>query len=136
MSWQTQVLFPGEAKGTVLRLDAPISFWGGIDPTTSKIILAKHPQKGETIAKKLIVIPEPIGSSSSAAIVLELLYARLAPNALILGTKKDAILPIGVLVAHQMNWGTIPVLAIEDPPFQTGQTLDIQLNGKVQITPS
>ena len=127
MNWQTKVLFPGQAKGTVLRLDAPISFWGGIDPTTSRIILAKHPQEGETVADKLIVIPEPIGSSSSAAIVLELLYARLAPNALILGTQKDAILPVGVLVANQMNWETIPVLALEDPPFQTGPVLHAQM---------
>lgn len=133
MSWSTKVLFPGEAKGTVLRLDAPISFWGGIDPETSEVILSQHPQVGLTISEKLLVIPEPIGSSSSAAIILELLFAGLAPNALILGTSRDAILPVGVLVAEQMNWATIPILAMQNPPFKTGETLEILENGVVQV---
>ena len=133
MSWNTKVLFPGKAKGIVLRLDAPISFWGGIDPETSEVILSQHPQEGLTISEKLLVIPEPIGSSSSAAIILELLFAGLGPNALILGTSSDAILPVGVLVAEQMNWSTIPILAMQNPPFKTGETLEILENGTVQV---
>ena len=38
MSWTGQVLYSGNAKGEVLRLDAPISFWGGVNPENAEII--------------------------------------------------------------------------------------------------
>ena len=131
MSWRADVLVDGRTRGTVLRLDAPVSFWGGISPATSEVVLAGHPQCGERIAGKILVLPRPIGSSSSASVVLELLYNGLAPHALILGAR-DAILPIGVLVARQMGWKVIPVLAMADPPFRTGDALRIDGDGAIE----
>ena len=131
MSWQADVLIAGRACGTVLRLDEPVSFWGGISPATSEVVLAGHPQRGERIAGSILVLPQPIGSSSSASVILELLRNGLAPRALILGTP-DAILPIGVLVARQMNWDAIPVLAMAAPPFRNGNTLRIHEDGSIE----
>ena len=102
MSWRADVLIGGQARGTVLRLDQPVSFWGGISPDTSEVVLPGHPQCGERIAGSILVLPQPIGSSSSASVILELMHMELAPRALILGVR-DAILPIGVLVARQMG---------------------------------
>ena len=131
MSWQADVLLGGQASGTVLRLDEPVSFWGGISPATSEVVLAGHPQRGERIAGRILVLPRPIGSSSSASVILELLRNGLAPRALILGVR-DAILPIGVLVARQMDWNVIPVLAMAAPPFQTGDALRISEDGVIE----
>lgn len=131
MSWRADVLIGGQAHGTVLRLDEPVSFWGGVSPVTSEVVLASHPQSGERIAGKILVLPRPIGSSSSASVILELLHKGLAPRALILGAR-DAILPIGVLVARQMNWNVIPVLAMADPPFRTGDDLQIHEDGAIK----
>lgn len=130
MSWRAEVLLGGAARGTVLRLDEPVSFWGGIDPATSEVVLPGHPQLGERIAGSILVLPRPIGSSSSASVILELLYNGSAPRALILGVR-DAILPIGVLVARQMGWSVIPVLAMTDPPFRTGDGLSIAEDGAI-----
>ena len=129
-TWQADVLFDGRAEGIVLRLDKPISFWGGVNPNTSEITLAGHPQCGVKIAGAILVIPQLIGSSSSSAVMLELLYSNVAPRALILGGR-DAILPVGVLVAQQMDWQTIPVVALDDLPFQTGDAVSIHLGGLV-----
>ena len=131
MSWQADVLIGGRADGTVLRLDEPVSFWGGVSPATSEVVLADHPQRGERIAGKILVLPRPIGSSSSASVILELLYKELAPRALILGSP-DAILPIGVLASRQMGWDAIPVLAMANPPFQTGDGLCIHEDGAIE----
>ena len=131
MSWQADVLLGGEARGTVPRLDEPVSFWGGISPATSEVVLAGHPQRGERIAGSILVLPRPIGSSSSASVILELLRKGLGPRALILGVR-DAILPIGVLVARQMGWKVIPVLAMADPPFRTGDGLQIHEDGAIE----
>ena len=131
MSWRADVLIGGRARGTVLRLDEPVSFWGGVSPTTSEVVLAGHPQQGERIAGSILVLPRPIGSSSSASVILELLHKGLAPRALILGVR-DTILPIGVLVARQMGWDAIPVLAMAEPPFCTGDTLRISEDGNIE----
>lgn len=130
---EAEVLIPGTAEGHVLCLDAPISFWGGVDPASSAITLASHPQCGETIADRVIVIPTLIGSSSSSAVMLELLHAGKAPRALILGGR-DAILPIGVVVARQMGWPVIPVLVVSEPPFRTGDHVALTQDGRVSWT--
>ena len=100
MSWHADVLFQDTAQGEVLRFDAPISFWGGVNPVTSEVTLAGHPQRGQAIKDKILVLPQLIGSSSSSAVILELFYKGVAPKALILGGR-DAILPVGVVVARQ-----------------------------------
>lgn len=128
---KTEVLVPGSAAGQVLRLDQPISFWGGIDAKTGAVTLAGHPQKGVAITGKMLVIPRLIGSSSSSAVMLELLYSRIAPLALILG-HVDAILPIGVIAARQMGWLTIPVIVADTTGLETGQHLEIDETGKIQ----
>lgn len=130
MRWQGEVLWPGEAEGKVLRFDAPISFWGGIDPATSKVVLTGHPQHGLEIKGHILVIPQLIGSSSSSAVMLELLYQDIAPKALILG-ERDAILPMGVVVAQQMGWRDIPVLLMQEPPFVTGTELAVTPDGTI-----
>ncbi len=130
MSWQAEVLIDGEARGAVLRFDAPVSFWGGIDPVTSKVTLAGHPQQGQAIAGTVLVIPRLIGSSSSSSVLLELLYRGNAPKALILGAG-DAILPVAGVVAGQMDWPVVPILVLADPPFASGDQLAILSGGKI-----
>ncbi len=132
MTVRAEILMEGAATGTALRLEAPLSFWGGVDPVTSKITLASHPQWGIAIAGTILVLPELIGSSSSSAILLELLHAGIAPRGMILG-QRDAILPIGALVAQTMDWPTIPVLLLPDPPFQSGATLTILPGGLIEV---
>jgi len=130
MTHQAQVLLPGAATAPILRLDAPISFWGGVSPETGHIQMAGHPQNGMSISGKALVIPRLIGSSSSSAILLELIYATRAPGALILGAA-DAILPVGVIIARQMAWQTLPVLVLPDPPFDTDQIATISETGEI-----
>jgi predicted aconitase with swiveling domain len=106
-----RVVIPGAAEGPLLRLGAPISFWGGVDPRTGRIADPRHPDHGAEIAGTVLALPATIGSSSSSAVMLELTRLGLAPAALLLGTV-DAILTLGVVVAGEMGYGTIPVLAL------------------------
>jgi predicted aconitase with swiveling domain len=43
-------LAPGHADGAPLLLEEPLSFWGGLDPTTGRIIDRWHPQAGARVA--------------------------------------------------------------------------------------
>ncbi|MGL4325197.1 MAG: aconitase X swivel domain-containing protein [Beijerinckiaceae bacterium] len=104
-----QTFFHGQAQGPALVLQAPLSFWGGVDPQTGTIIAVRHPQCGHCVSGRVLVMPEPIGSSSSSAVLLELIHGGRAPAGIILG-QADAILVVGCLVAHEMGWGGPPVL--------------------------
>ncbi len=104
-----RVLVPGEAEGSFVCLGAPISFWGGVDPATGHIADPRHPDHGRSLAGVVLAVPEAVGSSSSSAVMLELLRRGVAPAALLLG-RADAILVLGVVVAGELGYARIPVL--------------------------
>src|SRR4051795_11396016 len=98
MSAAAEILVPGSGgEGAALVLTAPISFWGGVDPKSGRIADVRHPECGQNIAGKVLFIPQTIGSSSAAAVLLELVHAQLAPSAIVLD-QPDAILLLGLIV--------------------------------------
>ena len=133
---QGEVLLPGSAEGAVLKLDRPISFWGGVDPETGRISDPRHPQHGQAVDGRVLVIPETIGSSSGSAVMLELIARDLAPAALILG-KPDAILSLGVVVAREMGYGDPPPVLLLAPQDQaalvSGQACRIGAKGSIAV---
>jgi len=106
-----RVLIEGAAEGPLLRLTAPLSFWGGVDPKTGTVSDPRHPQHGQGIAGTVLALAEPRGSSSSSAIMLELIARGIAPAALLLG-EVDAILTLGIVVAREMGHPTLPALEV------------------------
>ena len=79
MTLQSLPQIAGSAEGAVLKLERPISFWGGVDPKTGRISDPRHPDHDAEIAGKILVLPGMIGSSSSSYIMLELISIRRAP---------------------------------------------------------
>lgn len=106
-------LYPGTAEGELLMLAAPLSFWGGVSWDTGAITQVRHPQVGQVVSQRVLAMPEPVGSSSSAAVLLELIRTGRAPAAIILG-RPDAILVVACLVAREMGWPAPPVLLCPD----------------------
>jgi predicted aconitase with swiveling domain len=106
-----RVLIEGRAQGPLLRLTAPLSFWGGVDPKTGRISDPRHPEHDRSITGTVLAIPSPRGSSSSSAIMLELIARGLAPAALLLG-EADAILALGIVVAREMGHPVLPALEL------------------------
>ena len=126
-----EVLLPGPAtSASALALTAPISFWGGVDPKTGVIADARHPQFGQSIAGRVLLVPATVGSSSAAAILLELVHAKLAPAAVILH-EPDAILLLGLIVAKEMGYETPMALRLDREQFAelNGTTLEISETG-------
>jgi uncharacterized protein len=106
VSVQADVLLPGAAaSATALALTAPISFWGGVDPKSGLVADPRHPESGQLISGTVLFVPETVGSSSAAAILLELVHGRRAPVAIVLH-QPDAILLLGLIVAKEMGLET------------------------------
>ena len=106
-----RVIVAGAGQGELLRLTAPISFWGGVDPVAGVIADPRHPEYGASIAGKVLAVDSAVGSSSSSAIMLELIREGTAPAALLLGSA-DAIVALGVVVAGELGLETLPVLEV------------------------
>lgn len=133
---QGEVLIPGSANAGLLRLGKPISFWGGVDPFTGRITDPRHPNHGELIGGRVLVLPGTIGSSSSSAVMLELMAGGHAPAALILA-EPDAILVLGVIVAREMGYGSIPALIVPraaQAAFGAATRAVVTENGAILLT--
>ena len=106
-----QVLAPGEASGTALVLDEPLSLWGGMDPATGRLIDAHHPQHDRLIAGKVLVMDAARGSSSSSSVLAEAVRAGTAPAAILLA-ERDLILPVGAAVAEELYGRGVPIIML------------------------
>ncbi len=112
MELRGRIVHPGFGGGRVLALARPISFWGGVDPATGAVTDPRHPQHGVGLGGRILAMERTIGSSSSSAVMLELLRNRVAPAGIVVG-RPDAILVLGILVAEELGYDTIPVVQVD-----------------------
>jgi uncharacterized protein len=98
---RVEPIVPGTAHGKVVRLVEPLSFWGGIDPATGRIIDVHHPQCGQRTSGVILVMPSARGSSSSSSVLLECVRLGTAPSAIVLGSL-DPILVAGAAAAQEI----------------------------------
>ena len=106
---QGRVLVAGRATGAALVLDEPLSFWGGLDPSTGEIVEVGHPQRGAVMTGRILVMPSGRGSSSSATVLAEAIRRGSGPSGIVL-LEPDGIVAIGALVAAELYGSTIPVV--------------------------
>jgi predicted aconitase with swiveling domain len=114
------LMLAGAAEAPALKLPT-LSLWGGVDPFSGKLTDPALPHCGESVKGKVLMIAEPVGSSSSSAVLLELLRAGNAPAAIVLG-RADAIVALGILVSREMGWATIPLAVM--PPNEQARIAD------------
>jgi uncharacterized protein len=105
-------LAPGAGAGDVLVLDEPLSFWGGADPATGVVIDTHHPQRGESFAGRVLVMPAGRGSSSSSTVLAECIRNGVGPAAIVLG-HPDPILALGAFVADSLYGKRVPIIVAD-----------------------
>lgn len=104
-------LVSGTASGAVLKLAEPLSLWGGLEPTTGEITDRRHPQSGEIVTGRILVMPSGRGSSSASSILLEAVRLHTAPAAIITA-EVDGILALGAVVARELYDSAPPLLVV------------------------
>lgn len=126
-----EALAAGRARGRLLRLDEPLSFWGGMDPATGDIIDRHHPQAGENVAGRLLVMPWGRGSSSSSSVLAEAIRAGTAPAGIIL-EMPDRIIALAALVAAELYGREMPVVVLDPGRLPNApESLTIRTRGGV-----
>jgi uncharacterized protein len=111
------ILLAGTAQGPVLLLDEPLSFWGAFDPRTGIIIDIHHPQSGQNLKGKVLMMLESRGSGSAPGGLAEAIRLGTAPAAIIL-VQADINLAIGAAVAETLYGKSCPVLAVTTQEFE------------------
>lgn len=92
------MLHSGSTTAPAIRLDAPLSFWGGFDPASGQIIDRAHPQAGASLAGKVVIMPGSRGSSGTPGVLAESIRRGTGPAGLIV-EKADVNLVAGAIVA-------------------------------------
>lgn len=122
-----RVLAPGAATGVALRLDEPLSLWGGLDPATGEVIDRRHPQAGVVVTGRVLLMPGGRGSSSSSSVLAEAIRARTAPAAIVM-REPDSIVALGAIVAAELYELVMPVIVVDPDVFDSiddGATVSI-----------
>jgi predicted aconitase with swiveling domain len=127
----------GEAEGIALVLGAPLSFWGGVDVDTGRIIDHSHPDLGLVLTDRILVMPGGRGSSSAASVFAESIRRRTGPLGIILAVP-DPILTVGALVAQSLYRLRCPLVVCSIAGLRSGQQVRIRSSsdGRAQVVAS
>jgi predicted aconitase with swiveling domain len=130
-----RALLAGEAAGSALVLEAPLSLWGGMDPRSGRISDHHHPQLGATMTGRVVVVPSGRGSSSSSSVLAEAIRLGTAPLAFLLA-EPDEILVLGALVAEDLYGRTCPIVVLPQDAggaIATGDQVAVSADGSVTL---
>ncbi len=116
MTGQAQIILPGLAQGAILACREPISFWGGVDPATGRVIDVHHPLAGQSLVGRILVIPGTRGSCTGSGVLLDMVLNGRAPAALVFAEPEDVV-TLGAMVAASMFGKTLPVLRLTQDAF-------------------
>ncbi|WP_442201088.1 cis-3-hydroxy-L-proline dehydratase [Rhizobium sp. RAF56] len=107
----------GNARGRILCSKVPLSFWGGVDPASGKIIDQHHPLCGALLGGAVLAMPSGRGSCSGSSVLLQLMLNGKGPAAFVF-TEREDILTIGVIVARKVFERSIPVVLLGQADFE------------------
>ena len=116
-------LVNGKANGEVLKLDDPLSFWGGVDPQTGEITDLRHPQGGMSVKGKILMMPFGRGSSSGSSVIAEGIRSGSGPAGIIM-MEADEIIALGAIAADEIYGKAMPLIVVEKTEYETYSTGD------------
>jgi len=136
-SWQARgrALVAAAGAGRALVLDEPLSFWGGLDAASGRIIDRRHPQAGEDVAGRVLVMPAGRGSSSSSSVLAEAIRLGTGPAAILL-SRADEIVVLGALVVDLLYGATCPVVLLEEADYarlRSGDAVTVRADGTTVV---
>jgi len=88
----------GVADGVAVVSREPISFFGGVDPKSGKIIEKGHPLEGVSIAGKVLIFPHGKGSTVGSYVLYAMAKNKVAPVAVI-NVNTEPIIVVGCCLA-------------------------------------
>ncbi|NLU04239.1 MAG: DUF126 domain-containing protein [Methanothermobacter sp.] len=98
MEVDCRVISRGKGRGPVLVSTEPLSFLGGVDPGTGRVIDQKHPLHGRSMKGKVLLIPGGKGSTVGSYVIFQMAKNEPAPAAIIC-LNAEPIIATGAIMA-------------------------------------
>lgn len=92
-------IVPGHGRGPALVSMKPISFLGGVDPSTGLIIERGHDLRGRNVAGRVLCFPYGHGSTVGSYVLYSLAKRGLGPKAIVNQTA-DPVVVVGAIIAE------------------------------------
>jgi cis-L-3-hydroxyproline dehydratase len=128
-------LIPGSAEGELIVSTHPLSFWGGVDPSTGMVIDQRHELCGQSTTGKILAFPGSKGSSTGSEVLLEAVMNKVAPAGMLV-TRQEMILTLGAILAEYLYQVQLPIVKItEEELAQLGEVAQVRISadGKIEI---
>lgn len=119
----------GIANGELIVSKNPLSFLGGVDPKTGKIIDSNHDLYGESIKNKILFIPSGKGSTVGSYVIFQMKKNGVAPKAIIC-LNAEPIIATGAIMS---NIPMVDSLSSYDN-LKTGINIQVDANnGEIKV---
>lgn len=109
-------VLPGTAAGPVIASPEPLSFWGGVDPATARVIDVHHPLRGRCLSGAVLAMPSSRGSCTGSGVLLDMVLNGRGPAALVFCEGED-VLTLGALIAAEMFGQRLAVVRLTPDVF-------------------
>ena len=113
---EARSILAGSAEGPAISTTEALSFWGGVDPATGRVIDVHHPLHGICLTGGVLFMPTSRGSCTGSGVLLDLILTGRAPSALVFCEAED-VLTLGALIAAEMFGKPLPVLRLDAENF-------------------
>ena len=121
-------VYKGIAEAEAIVTKDGISFYGGVDPDTGKVVEVGHELEGQTITGKVLVFPTGKGSTVGSYTMFRMKKNNTAPVAIV-NKEIDTIIAVGCIISEIP---CVDKINIED--IKTGQKLTVNGNeGTVEL---
>lgn len=128
MKLQGRKVYKGIAEAEAIVTKDGISFYGGVDPDTGKVVEVGHELEGQTITGKVLVFPTGKGSTVGSYTMYRMKKNNTAPVAIV-NKEIDTIIAVGCIISEIP---CVDKINIED--IKSGQKLIVNGNeGTVEI---
>lgn len=124
------IILEGVLKAEALVAKNPLSFWGGVDVASGKVIDIHHDLYGETVTGKVLCIPYDRGSCSGSGVLIEMVKRGTAPAA-ILCIYAEPVLALGPLIGEKMYGRSMALRTISKEVYgclRTGDEIAFEEN--------
>jgi len=117
LDFTADTVVTGTGQGAALFLRQPLSFWGGYDSIEGSVIDPRHPQRGVSLAGRVMLMERAKGSSSSSSVLAEAIRNGTGPSAIIM-RERDLIVALGCIVASELYGIDVPVATADDAAWK------------------
>ena len=89
----------GKASGEAMVSADGISFYGGVEPETGRVVEKGHPLEGKSVTGKVLVFPTGKGSTVGSYVLYDMKKRGTAPAAII-NKDIETIIAVGAIISE------------------------------------